>query len=141
MDNSNEEDVPADGAGKEEAAEKRRAAFRAFVNKEGLVIAEWARKARVPSASIYNFLNGLSRSLSQETLERLAGAAGVNISDIAGYSSADVSKLIAELYQHARAMEQTITKLREQNIHVSVDNSDAARNGPLTIRLTWTTGR
>lgn len=57
-------------------AERRRQAFRAFMKTHNIHdLAAWARAAGLPNAnSLYNFLKGRSRSLSQPTLEALAHA-------------------------------------------------------------------
>lgn len=68
-------------------AERRRRALRQFMAARGLEPAEWARRAGLTNAnSIYNFLRGRAASLSQKTLEALASAEGVSVSELTGES-------------------------------------------------------
>lgn len=72
-------------AAAERQAVARRRAIKAFMEEQGLKPAEWARTAGLPNAnSLYNLLNGESRSMSQATLEKLARAAGVSVAEIIG---------------------------------------------------------
>jgi len=59
-----------------------RSAFRAFMNANHLRATEWAKLAGVPSAQIYSYLTGRTRSLSGEIAERLARAARVRVEDM-----------------------------------------------------------
>lgn len=67
-------------------AEVRRRSLRQFMDAHDLEPAGWARMAGLPNAnSLYNFLNGHSQSLSQETARRLADAVpGAIVSDLFG---------------------------------------------------------
>lgn len=60
------------------------------MQRHDLKAAEWARAAGLPSAnSLYNFVNGHSKTLSQETLERLARAIpGATVTEIIGETPA-----------------------------------------------------
>lgn len=50
----------------------------------GLVAKPWCERAKINPNTLYNFLNGRSDSLSQSTLEALAGAEGVPPSQLLG---------------------------------------------------------
>lgn len=67
-------------------ADVRRRALRQFMDAHELEPAAWARMAGLPNAnSLYNFLNGHSYSLSQDTARRLADAVpGAIVSDLFG---------------------------------------------------------
>jgi hypothetical protein len=69
---------------------RRRTALEAFMLRHDLKPAEWARSAGLSTAnSLYNFINGHSRTLSQETLERLASAVpGATVTEIIGETPA-----------------------------------------------------
>lgn len=74
----------------DQRADKRRRALRRFMAEKETNPAEWARAAGLSHAnSLYNFLNGHSNSLSQETLEQLASVyPGTTISDLIGETRA-----------------------------------------------------
>lgn len=67
-------------------AERRRRALRRFMAEHQLVPKDWAKNAGLPNAnSIYNFLAGRSKSLSQDTYERLARVVpGTTVSVLTG---------------------------------------------------------
>jgi hypothetical protein len=67
-------------------ANSRRVAFRRFMLENSLTPSEWARKAGMPTPNtIYNFLNGQTAGLSQDTLRRLADAIpNTLVSDLIG---------------------------------------------------------
>jgi repressor LexA len=65
-------------------ADKRRRALLRFMAERGLTPAEWARRANISSSSLYNFLNSYSDSLSIQTLDALARAAGVSTARLVG---------------------------------------------------------
>lgn len=58
------------------------AAFKRFMDERGLKPHPWAQAAGLRSSTIYNFLSGKSLSLSSDTLERLAKAAGASVDEI-----------------------------------------------------------
>ena len=60
---------------------KQRDAFRAFMIARHLRPSEWARAAGVPSGEILGFLTGKTRSITPQTLERLAKAANCTPQD------------------------------------------------------------
>ena len=68
----------------DDLANARRRQLRRFMNARGLQPASWAKKAGVRASAIYNFFNGRSNSLRQDTVEKLAAAANVPISQIFG---------------------------------------------------------
>lgn len=57
-------------------------ALRRFMEARGLKPHPWAQAAGLRSSTIYNFLSGKSLSLSSDTLERLAKAAGATVDEI-----------------------------------------------------------
>lgn len=58
------------------------AAFKRFMEARGLKPHPWAQAAGLRSSTLYNFLSGKSLSLSGDTLERLAKAAGATVDEI-----------------------------------------------------------
>jgi transcriptional regulator with XRE-family HTH domain len=64
--------------------DERRAALRSFMERSGLKAKTWAESAGVSPNTLYNYLNGLSHSLRQDTLEKLASSAEVTISEMFG---------------------------------------------------------
>ncbi len=67
----------------DKAAEKRRKQLRAFMDQAGLKARPWAIAAGLKSdGTIRNFLKGITRTLTQNTAERLARAAGVSVATI-----------------------------------------------------------
>lgn len=80
-------------------ASERRAALRAFINERGLKVATWARDAGVPSANIYNFLNGKQRDLGGSIYYKLADAAGVSVDALFGVSDATRRRILDALSQ------------------------------------------
>lgn len=74
--------------GKDERAEARREAIRTFMAERGWSQKEWCDMAGLDNASaLGNFLSGHARSLNLETLEPLARAAGVTVSQLIGETS------------------------------------------------------
>jgi transcriptional regulator with XRE-family HTH domain len=57
-------------------------AFKRFMDERGLKPHPWAQAAGLRSSTIYNFLSGKSLSLSSDSLERLAKAAGASVDEI-----------------------------------------------------------
>lgn len=57
----------------------RRAALKRFINLRGLKIKPWCERAGVPPTAVYNFLNGYSDSLEEETYRKLAESEGVPV--------------------------------------------------------------
>ena len=76
---------------RERAADKRRRALLRFMAERGLTPAEWARRAHISSSALYNFLNSYSDSLSIQTLDALARAAGVSTARLVGEDKASES--------------------------------------------------
>lgn len=68
----------------DDSADVRRRQLRRFMDARDLEAASWAREAGIRASAIYNFFNGRSNSLRQDTVEKLAAAAGVSISQIFG---------------------------------------------------------
>lgn len=66
----------------EQQAERRRDAIRGFMDARRLTANQWCTSAKVPAASLYNFLRGDSKSLSQQTLEKLAKEQCVSIAEL-----------------------------------------------------------
>lgn len=65
--------------------DRRRRAFLRFMEVRGLKPGPWARRAGLPTANaIYNFLRGDADSLSQDTLDALASAEGVQPDHLTG---------------------------------------------------------
>jgi len=60
----------------------QREAFRAFMTSHRLRATDWAKSAGVPSATVYAFLTGRSRALTQDVAERLARVARVRVQDM-----------------------------------------------------------
>ncbi|CAK0756581.1 hypothetical protein CCP2SC5_2230003 [Azospirillaceae bacterium] len=64
--------------------ERRVAAINRFMERRGLKPSPWAEKAGVANGALRNFRKGISKSLSQETLEKLATAAGTTVAVLLG---------------------------------------------------------
>ena len=60
---------------------KQRDALRAFLIARHLRPSEWARAAGVPSGEILGFLTGKARSITPQTLEKLAKAVNCSPQD------------------------------------------------------------
>lgn len=79
-------------------AERRRKAFRAFLDRHGLTPTDLARATGLPTPNaFYNFLGGSAQSLAQVTLERIVNAVpGTTIAELTGlHGRVDVSTLEA----------------------------------------------
>lgn len=55
-----------------------------FMEARGLKPHPWATKAGIRSSTLYNFLAGKSASLSSDTLQKLAKAAGATVDEVLG---------------------------------------------------------
>jgi SOS-response transcriptional repressor LexA len=64
--------------------ERRRKALRAFMEARSLKPKPWAERAKVNPNSLYNFLNGHSQSLDEETYEKLASSEHVPVFALKG---------------------------------------------------------
>lgn len=73
-------------AGSDGEAERRRRALRDLLDKHNMRPTDLARAAKLPTASaIFNFLQGRSKALSQQTYEKLLAALpGTSISELTG---------------------------------------------------------
>jgi hypothetical protein len=60
---------------------QQREGFRAFMLARRLSPTAWARDAGIPAAQVLGFLAGTTRELPQDSLERLARAAGCAVQD------------------------------------------------------------
>lgn len=75
--------LPADMAKKKDPrAERKRRALQAFMDRHGLTVTGWARKADISEGTLRNFLKGTSSSLNQSTVDKLAEAIGVSSQDM-----------------------------------------------------------
>ena len=63
---------------------RQREAFRAFMVARHLRPTEWARAAGIPAGEILGFLTGKSRSITPQSAEKLARAAGCAPEDLFG---------------------------------------------------------
>ena len=61
---------------------KQRESFRAFMVARHLRPTEWARAAKIPVGEILGFLTGKSRSITPQSAEKLARAAGCAPEDL-----------------------------------------------------------
>ena len=68
----------------EKTPDQRREILRAFIKDNDLKVASWAKSSGVDKNSIYNFLNGESRSLHPRTYAKLARAAQVPTWQLSG---------------------------------------------------------
>lgn len=59
-----------------------RAALRSFIDDENLTVNGWAKKAGISEGGLRDFLSGRNKSLSIETLEKLAAAVGLKHNEI-----------------------------------------------------------
>lgn len=63
-----------------------------FMETRGLKPHPWATKAGIRSSTLYNYLAGKSASLSSDTLQRLAKAAGSTVDEVLGGKPPEVKK-------------------------------------------------
>jgi len=63
-------------------ADTRRRELRAFIEKRDLKVKPWAKKAGVSNGTVRNFLKGISKTLTQATIEKLANAADATPAEI-----------------------------------------------------------
>lgn len=61
---------------------RSRAALQSFMDAKGLKPHPWAQAAGLRSSTLYNFLAGRSHSLTSDSLQRLAQAAGATVDEI-----------------------------------------------------------
>ena len=57
-------------------------ALQAFMDAKGLKAHPWAKAAGLRSSTLYNFLSGRSHSLTYDSLQRLAKAAGTSVDEL-----------------------------------------------------------
>ena len=65
-----------------ESVERSKAALQSFMDAKGLKPHPWAQAAGLRSSTLYNFLAGRSHSLTADSLQRLAKAAGATVDEI-----------------------------------------------------------
>jgi len=73
----------ASGGGSQEIV-RRREAFRAFMVARRLRPSEWAKAAGIAPGEVMAFLTGHARTISPQSLERLARAAKASVEDFFG---------------------------------------------------------
>lgn len=67
-----------------ETAARYRIAIKHFMDRHGVTVFSWTKKAGLRESTLRNFLNGDAESLTTRTLSRLARAANTSISEILG---------------------------------------------------------
>lgn len=60
-----------------------------------LAVTGWSRDAKVPESTLRSFLNGKSSAPRQDTLEKLAAAVGVSVSEMIGETRGQLPKFVA----------------------------------------------
>jgi lambda repressor-like predicted transcriptional regulator len=65
-------------------SDQRRTAIKLFMEKHGLKVAPWCAKAKLSEGTLRNFLKGMSNSLTDRTISKLAHAQNVTIAEILG---------------------------------------------------------
>lgn len=63
-------------------SENRRAAFRGWLEANGLTVADVARRSKVPASTIYSYLAGKAQSLTGANQEKIARAVGATIEQL-----------------------------------------------------------
>lgn len=63
---------------------KRRAALQNFVDRHGLKVTRWAKDARVSDGAVRDFLTGRNASMTIDTYDKLARAAGRPVTELLG---------------------------------------------------------
>lgn len=76
--------------------DKSRSALREFMDTRGLKPHPWAQSAGLRSSALYNFLSGRSHSLTADSLQRLAKAAGATVDDLLGGKPPEAQKQAPE---------------------------------------------
>ncbi|HEY8343351.1 MAG TPA: helix-turn-helix domain-containing protein [Calditerricola sp.] len=70
------------------SGEKRRKLLRTLMDEHGVTVAELARRAGFSPNTLYNFFNGRSDSLNQETLDKISAALGLTGDSLSGLAPA-----------------------------------------------------
>ncbi len=68
-------------------ADQRRKAIRAFMAQRNLNVHSWSKQAKLADSTLRNFLDGLSETLTDKSLQKLANAVGRPVSEIIGIES------------------------------------------------------
>ena len=83
---------------RETEAERRRKAFKQFMHRRGWSVTRWARLANMSNWNhIYAYVNGKSKSLNQETIDRLSTAAGVSPEEIFGQAPEETKETVGRV--------------------------------------------
>ncbi len=91
-------------ASRQRDSQRQRAAVRRFMAEHGLKPAPWARAAGLPTANVlYAYLNEQTEFLSQPTLEALARAAQVAVSELLGEAQTATQLRMLPIRDEARA--------------------------------------
>lgn len=86
---------------------RSRTALQAFMEAKGLKPHPWAQAAGLRSSTLYNFLAGRSHSLTSDSLQRLAKAAGATVDELLGGKPAAPPKQVGK--NEAAALPRTPT--------------------------------
>ncbi len=73
---------------------KIRRALRAHVDKRGITVNDWCRRAGIPARTVYAFLDGKTKDLGSARLVALADAERVSVDQLIGRSSFDKQELL-----------------------------------------------
>lgn len=77
--------------GMDDQAEKLRAALKNFMRTQRLKQTPWAARAGISPGTLRKFLGGDGRSMTIRTLEKLADAAGVTVTEMLGEQASGLS--------------------------------------------------
>jgi phage repressor protein C with HTH and peptisase S24 domain len=88
---------------KDPHADKKRAALRAFIERNNLTPTRWAEDAGIRESTLRNYLKGISSSLTHSTAEKLAARAGVTVDQL--FAPASNARNTGRLPEHAEIHE------------------------------------
>lgn len=69
---------------RDQIAQRHRQAIRKVMAERGLQVSPWCKRAGITEGALRNFLNGDSESMGANSLDLLAGAAGVTLGSLLG---------------------------------------------------------
>ena len=124
--------------------ERRREALRRFMAARNLKLADWAKRAGLPTSNaITNFLNYKSESLNVDTYQQLARAESVSVSELIGDAYGPVAREFRTVYirgsVQAGAWNEAVEWPRQEWTAVSLPLHDIADSvTPFALRVAGT---
>jgi transcriptional regulator with XRE-family HTH domain len=98
--------------------DRLRAALAAFFERQSVTRTALCRRARVSESTVRGFLDGRTKTMQHDTLEKLAAAAGVTINEMLGDAANDAPGAIER--EHMRAvLAEVLGFMQREEIAVS----------------------